>query len=216
MTLHLAVGNKNYSSWSLRPWLAMKVAGIDFQETVIPLYGPGSKEAILQFSPAGKVPVLRDGNITVWDSLSILEYLAEKFPDKVLWPRDPRARALARSVSAEMHAGFAALRRECMMNVRRAVGAIALSDEANADIARVDAIWADCRDRFGARGPFLFGPFGAADAIYAPVVSRFEVYAVSVSATAKAYMDAIRALPAWRDWCAAAAQEPWRIDKFEI
>src|SRR4051794_35987064 len=176
----LVIGNKNYSSWSLRPWIAMKVCGIGFDETVIPLYEPASRERILEVSPTGKVPALIDGDIRVWESLAILDYLAERHPGAGLWPKDQAARAHARSVAAEMHAGFAALRRHCPMNMRRPVKARELTAEAAADVARIDHLWTQCRTRFGAGGPFLFGAFGAADAMFAPVVSRLHTYDIGV------------------------------------
>ncbi|MBI1204822.1 MAG: glutathione S-transferase [Rhodopseudomonas sp.] len=211
MALTLVIGNKNYSSWSLRPWIAMKAAGIAFDEVVIPLYEPGSAEEIAKYSPAGKVPILIDGDWAVWDSIAILEYLAERFPDAGLWPADPRARALARSVSAEMHGGFQPLRQACTMNLWLPVKARPQSEAVLANVARIDALWCDCRARFGqkAGGPFLFGTFGAADAMYAPVVARFHTYGLPVSATARAYMDAVMATSAWREWYDAAMQETW-------
>ena len=215
MSLKLVIGNKNYSSWSMRPWIALKTADIPFDEEVISLYVPGSREQILRWSPGGTVPALIDGDVRVWESLAILEYLAEIFPDAGLWPGDKATRAHARAVSCEMHAGFVPLRRECSMNMGRPPGARALSAEAQADIARVDALWTDCRARFGAGGPFLFGRFSAADAMYAPVVSRFETYAVDVSAVSRAYMQAVAALPAWTEWRRAALTETWVIPKFE-
>lgn len=208
MALRLIIGNKNYSSWSLRPWLAMKVAGIAFEETLIPLDAPDFKVRLTASGGAGKVPMLIDGDTCVWESLAILEYLAEKFPLAGLWPREMAARAHARAIAAEMHAGFAALRRRLPMNVRRPVITRAL-DEATADVARIDSIWSACRARFGARGPFLYGAFGAADAMYAPVVSRFRTYAVEVSPAACDYMRAHMELPAWREWLDAARGEPW-------
>src|SRR5256886_1695424 len=176
----LVIGNKNYSSWSLRPWIAMKVLGIAFDEVRIPLYRPGSKEQILRYSPAGRVPILRDGDTVVWDSLAILEYLAERHPQ--LWPADPAQRAKARSVSAEMHSGFAKLREHMSMNTRKRYPGKGRTPEVLADIARIDAIWAE------ATGPFLFGAFTAADAMYAPVVLRFRTYEVDVQN--KKYLDA--------------------------
>jgi glutathione S-transferase len=173
MGLQLVIGNKNYSSWSFRPWLAMKVARIAFEETVIPLDAPDFKSRLTALSGAGKVPVLIEGDTRVWESLAILEYLAEKFPEASLWPRDAQARAHARAISAEMHAGFQALRRELPMNMRRPVKPHPLAVDAAADVARIEVIWSDCRRRFGQGGPFLHGAFGAADAMYAPVVSRF-------------------------------------------
>src|ERR1700689_1059754 len=182
MALHLIIGNKNYSSWSLRPWLAMKAAGIAFEETVISLEAKDFKARVAALSGAGRVPVLIDGEVRVWESLAILEYLAEKFPAAGLWPHHAAARAHARAVAPEMHAGFVPLRRQLPMNVWRPVKHRALDSEAAGNVARIDAIWSDCRARFGAGGPFLFGAFGAADAMYAPVVWRFRTYAVKVSA----------------------------------
>ncbi len=216
MALHLVIGNKNYSSWSLRPWIALKVAGIPFDETVIPLYEAGSRERILAFSPTGKVPVLIDGSVHVWESLAILEYLAERFPAGRFWPEDRTARAHARSVASEMHAGFAPLRRHCPMNMWRPAKPYPLTPEAAADVARIDALWTDCRRRFGAAGPFLFGHFTAADAMYAPIVSRFHTYGVEVGAAARAYMNAVMALPAWSEWRAAALREPWVMKGNEV
>jgi glutathione S-transferase len=209
MALTLIIGNKNYSSWSLRPWIAMKAAGIAFDEKVIPLYEPGSREQVLRYSPAGKVPVLIDGDLAVWETLAILEYLAEKFPAAQLWPQDARARGQARAVASEMHAGFTALRRACPMNLWLPVKPRPQGDEVMADVARIEALWSDCRARFGKAGPFLFGAFGAGDAMYAPVVARFHNYGIAVGRPARAYMDAVMALPAWKEWCAAAMTEPW-------
>ena len=207
MALLLLIGNKNYSSWSLRPWIGMKAAGIPFDETVISLDAPDFKPRLAKLSGTGKVPVLIDGDTHVWESLAILEYLAEKLPHAGLWPADPRARAHARAIAAEMHGGFAALRGECPMNFWRPVKRRELSADALANVARIDAMWSECRLRYG--GPFLFGPFGAADAMYAPVVSRFHTYAVEVGERSRAYMDAVMALPAWREWKEAALKEPW-------
>src|SRR5712671_7527527 len=207
MALHLTLGNKNYSSWSFGPWIALKVAAIPFAETVIPIYYPGSREKFLALSPAGKVPILQDGDVTVWESLAILEYVAEKFPDAGLWPRDAAARAHARTIASEMHAGFVPLRRQCPMNMWRPVKKLELSPETAANVARIDAMWSDCRARFGNGGPFLFGGFGAADAMYAPVVSRFHTYEVDLPAACRAYSDTVLALPALREWIAAAERE---------
>ena len=216
MTLHLTIGNKNYSSWSFRPWLALKVADIPFEETVIPIYEPGSKEKFLERSPAGKVPILQDGIIAVWESLAILEYLAEKFPDAALWPQDAAARAHARAIASEMHAGFMPLRRQCPMNMWRPVKKLELNVETAANVARIDAMWSNCRARFGGDGPFLFGHFSAADAMYAPVVSRFHTYGIEVSAGPSAYMQAMMALPAWQEWYAAALKEEWVLKEDEV
>lgn len=213
--LKLVLGNKNYSSWSMRPWLAMRVGGIRFSETVVPIYQDGSKDEILKYSPSGKVPVLIDAGRAIWDSLSIIEYVAERHPDAHLWPEDALLRAEARSISAEMHGGFLPLRRQCGMNMHRPPALKAIDDDARADIARIQAIWTRCRAAHAVKGPFLFGRFSAADAMYAPVVSRFETYCIEVSPAVKAYMDAIRALPAWAEWRGAALAETWRIARFE-
>ena len=190
MALHLVIGNKTYSSWSFRPWLAMKVAGIAFEETLISLDAPDFKKRLLAISGAGKVPVLIDGETHVWESLAILEYLAEKFPAAGLWPREPAARANARAIASEMHAGFQALRQQLPMNIQRPIIPREIDAEAAADVARIEAIWSECRSRYGKGGPFLYGAFGAADAMYAPVVSRFHTYAIKVSDTTRAYMNA--------------------------
>jgi glutathione S-transferase len=155
------------------------------------------------------VPVLIDGDRAVWETLAILEYLAEKFPAAQLWPQDARARGQARAVASEMHAGFTALRRACPMNLWLPVKPRPQGDEVMADVARIEALWSDCRARFGKAGPFLFGAFGAGDAMYAPVVARFHNYGIAVGRPARAYMDAVMALPAWKEWCAAAMTEPW-------
>jgi len=216
MTLKLVIGNKNYSSWSMRPWLAMRAAGIPFEEIFIPLYtGQADKDRLLSFSRSGKVPALIDDDLTIWDSLAIIEYLAERFPEAKLWPQDRAARAHARSVSAEMHSGFLPLRNECGMNLHRPVGSIALSEDARANIARVEEIWSDCRERYGRQGPFLFGAFSGADAMYAPVVHRFRTYAVKVGPIVRAYMETMMALPAFKEWTEAGLEETIIIDKFE-
>jgi glutathione S-transferase len=203
----LIIGNKNYSSWSFRPWIAMKVAGIAFEERLISLNDPEFKRAIASVSQNGRVPAIDDDGVHVWESLAILEYLAEKFPQAGLWPADPPARAHARAIASEIHGGFGALRNECPMNFWRPVKRRDLTPDARADVARIDAMWSECRARYG--GPFLFGAFGAADAMYAPVVSRFHTYAVEVGEGSRAYMNAVMALPAWREWKEAALKEPW-------
>jgi glutathione S-transferase len=219
--MKLVIGNKAYSSWSLRPWIAMKQLGISFEEVLIPLQQPGTKTEILKHTPNGLVPALVDGDITVFETIAILEYLNEHHAKGSLWPQDRAARAHARSVAAEMHGGFAAFRRDCPFNIRRAVKTHVPSPDGLKAAERIDAIWQDCRARFGQSkegggGPFLFGAFTAADAMYAPVVNRFHVYDVPRSATAQAYMDAIMALPAWREWASAAAAEPWVIASSEV
>jgi glutathione S-transferase len=216
MELKLIIGNKNYSSWSLRPWIAMKVAGIAFEEEVISLSATDFKARVGKVSGTGKVPALVDGDVRVWESLAILEYLAEKYPRARLWPSDPAPRALARAIAAEMHAGFSPLRRHLPMNMWRPVMPRQLTPEVKANVRRIEEIWIDCRTRYGKGGPFLFGPFGAADAMYAPVVARFCTYAVEVAETARAYMDAVMALPAWGEWRAAALVEPWVLAEDEV
>ena len=219
MPLRLIIGNKNYSSWSLRPWLAMKTAGITFEETLIPLGAPDFRAKVTALSSGegrGSVPVLLDGEVCVWESLAILEFLAEKFPQAGLWPAREDARAYARAISAEMHSGFQPLRRHLPMNLRRPVKPRALDAAVMADVARIDAIWSECRARFGAGGAFLFGGFGAADAMYAPVAWRFHTYAVEVSATARDYMRAVIALPASVEWREAARHESWVLEHDEV
>jgi len=216
MTLKLVIGNKNYSSWSMRPWLALRANHIAFEEVFIPLYtGDADKQRILGFTRSGKVPALIDGDVTVWDSLAIIEYLAERFPDARLWPEDRASRAHARSVSAEMHSGFMALRNECAMNLHRPIRSVALSQDARANIARMQEIWLECRQRYGKLGPFLFGTFGAADAMFAPVVYRFRTYAIDVVPEAQAYMDTMMALPAVDEWTKAGLAETLLIDRVE-
>ena len=213
--MKLILGNKNYSSWSWRPWIAMKVAGLAFDEEVISLNAPDFKQRLLQVSGTGKVPTLVDGDIHVWESLAILEYVAEKFPQAKLWPSDPAARAHARAIANEMHAAFLPLRRKCPMNLWRPVKKLALDDETLANVRRIDTMWTDCRARFGAGGPFLFGHFTVADAMYVPVVSLFHTYAVDLGPASRAYVQAIMALPAWTEWRTAALKEPWELPEDE-
>jgi glutathione S-transferase len=216
MALRLVIGNKNYSSWSFRPWIAMKAAGIPFSETVISLDDPEFKQQVTRISGTGKVPALADGEVHVWESLAILEYLAERFPQAQLWPPDAAARAHARALAAEMHAGFVPLRRHCPMNMWRPVKPRELPADVAANVRRIDAMWTECRARFGKGGAFLFGTFGAADAMYAPVVSRFHTYGIEVGGTSSAYMAAVMALPAWREWREAAVKEPWVLPADEV
>ncbi len=211
MKLH--IGNKSYSSWSLRPWLLLTHAGIPFEERVIPLDQSSSAADIAAVSGAGRVPVLVDGSLTVWDSLAICEYLAERFPEKALWPRDAAARAVARAVSAEMHSGFTALRSACPFKVRETI-AYAPSPEVQADVRRITAVWEDCRQRFGGGGPFLFGGFSIADAYYAPVVSRFRTYGMALSGASAAWADAVWSLPAYERWRQGAAAETWSMARY--
>jgi glutathione S-transferase len=215
MTIELLIGNKNHSSWSLRPWLALEHAAIPYREKVIELYREGSRKTILSWSPMGKVPVIRDGKVVVWDSLSILEYLAETFPEAALWPEGKAARAHARSVSAEMHSSFRALRIEMPMDIRAMKPDLPMSDEALADAARVDEIWSDCRTRYDTVGPFLFGGFSIADAMYAPVVFRFRSYGYTPSPLAQSYMALMLNLPAMKKWEEAALKEPWVNENLE-
>jgi glutathione S-transferase len=216
MSLQLVIGNKNYSSWSMRPWLALRANHIAFEEVFIPLYtGEADKKRILSFTHSGKVPALIDGDVTIWDSLAIIEYLAEKFPEALIWPEDRARRAHARSISAEMHSGFMALRNECGMNLHRPVGAIELSADARANIARIEQIWIECRERYGKSGPFLFGAFGGADAMFAPVVHRFRTYAIEVGPGARDYMNTMMALPAFQEWTQAGLAETLLIERLE-
>lgn len=211
----LVIGNKNYSSWSLRPWLLLRYFEIPFEEVYIPLYTPGSVNEIARYSPSGLVPALKDGELMVWDSLAIGEYLNERFPSLGMWPEDKVERALARSVSAEMHAGFSALRQAMSMNIRARRPGRGRTKESLADIERVIGIWSDCRERNRAKGAFLFGRFTIADAMFAPVVLRFQTYEVPLVGDARTYADAILALPAMQEWIAAAATEQERIAMFE-
>jgi glutathione S-transferase len=216
MTLKLAIGNKNYSSWSMRPWLALRANDIAFEEIFIPLYtGAADKQRILDVTRSGKVPALVDGDITVWDSLSIIEYLAERFPQARLWPEERADRAHARSISAEMHSGFMALRNECPMNLHRPIKPVALSDDARGNIARVQQIWSECRQRHGKSGPFLFGSFGGADAMFAPVVYRFHTYAIEVTPDVADYMKTMLAQPAVAEWTRAGLAETLVIERAE-
>jgi glutathione S-transferase len=216
MALKLVIGNKNYSSWSMRPWLALRANNIEFEEVFIPLYtGAAGKHRILDITRSGKVPVLVDGDVTVWDSLAIIEYVAEKFPERRLWPVEPAQRARARSISAEMHSSFAGLRNECGMNLHRPIGAIELSADARANVDRIQEIWTECRERYGKYGPFLFGAFGAADAMFAPVVHRFRTYAIAVTPIVQRYVETMMALPAFQEWTNAGLAETLVIEKFE-
>ena len=214
ITIYL--GNRNYSSWSLRPWLVLKQTGAPFDEEVIPLSEPTTRSTVLRFSPSGRVPALKHNELTVWDSLAICEYLAETFPAAKLWPEDKAARAVARAVSAEMHSGFAALRDHLPMNMRSSFPNRGVTPEVQADINRITAIWRDCRKRFGANGPFLFGGFTIADAMYAPVVSRFRTYKIELEEETQAYTDAVWALPALQEWLTAAKNEPMIIESAEF
>ncbi len=215
----LVLGNKNYSSWSVRAWLAAKQTGALFEEIIIPLDQIETATAIAAHSPSGKVPVLKTNDLVIWDSLAIVEYLAERYPSAHLWPVAADARATARAVSAEMHAGFQALRSQHAMNVRAAKPTRTRSAELEAEIRRTTILWSECRRRFGTnaipQGPFLFGAWSAADAFYAPVVSRFVTYGVAVEGLCRDYMDAVLETPFVREWFAAAKAEPWTMPKFD-
>ena len=214
--LTLVIGNKNYSSWSLRPWMALSMAGIPFDEEVIQLDQPGTKAKITAHSKAGRVPILRHGKITVWESLAILEYLADVFPEKNLWPKTRAARALARAISSEMHAGFSPLRNECPMNLRRPRKPVTMSDAASANIERIENMWRECRANFGKSGKFLFGKFCNADSMFAPVVTRFDTYAIKVAKDTRQYMDNVLATPAFKRWKKDALKETWIIPHDEV
>jgi len=216
MSLTLVIGNKNYSSWSLRPWLVLKVFDIPFEEIVIPLYGAASRPALLSYSPAGKVPTLLHDGAPIWDSLAIVEYLAELHPDRAIWPRSGEARALARSLACEMHSGFGVLRHDCPMNLHRPPAALEPRESRAAELARLDAALSDARARYGEGGAFLFGDFGAADAMFAPVAARIDTYALPASPALRGWIEAVKALPAWREWETAALSEPWVLERFEI
>jgi glutathione S-transferase len=216
--MKLIIGNKNYSSWSLRGWLACKQSGLSFEEITVPLYGEGWDEQKRQDNLApssGKVPILWDGEAVVWDSLAIVDYLADKVGRDRFWPKADDARAMARSMSAEMHSSYLALRRQCPMNIRRRVEDHVLDDEARANVVRILTLWAEARARFGQGGPFLFGPFSAADIVYAPVVSRFITYSVGVPGFAVAYMQAVWEHEWLQAWVDAAEAEEWTIEQFE-
>jgi glutathione S-transferase len=213
--LTLVIGNKNYSSWSLRPWILMRHVGLDFRELLVPLYEPGSRDELEKHSPSGRVPALRHGEIRVWESLAICEYVAELTGRG--WPREPEARAVARSICSEMHSGFVNLRSEWPMNARARNRHAPMTPSLEADIDRVEEIWNDCRRRFGkSGGPWLFGEYSAADAMYAPVVLRFNTYGAPVSETARWYMAAVIEDPMLQEWLRAAHDEPWTIESSEI
>ena len=203
--MKLVIGDRNYSSWSLRPWLALKQCGLPFEEAIIRLREPGTKAEILKHSPSGKVPCLIDGDVVIWDSLAICEYLAEKFP--TLWPASSKVRAEARSVCAEMHSGFSALRHSMPMEIHASKPFDGRTAEVAADIARIVGIWENCRKRFAQNGPFLFGHFTNADAMFAPVVWRFLTYAIELPPASRAWVEAMCALPAMQEWRAAAVAE---------
>jgi glutathione S-transferase len=211
----LVIANKLYSSWSLRPWLLLKQLGIAFDEIVIPLDRPTTKAEILKRSPAGKVPILIDGDVTVWESLAIVEYVGDAYGAAV-WPANRKARAMARAVASEMHAGFQALRSACPMNLGKKFPKRDRGEAVAQNVARFDAIVRDARERFGQGGPFLFGAFSAADAMYAPLVTRLETYSIPVPGPTRAYMHAILSLPSFVEWRRAALQETWTVADDEV
>lgn len=208
MSLTLVIGNKNYSSWSLRPWLLLRQFGLAFDEIKLPLDTPEFYVRLQQYSPAGRVPVLLDGGLSVWDSLAICEYLNERYLDGRGWPADQAACARARAISAEMHSGFSALRNALPMNCRKRVPTPALDADVQRDIARIRSIWHEARTQHVGQGAFLFGKFSIADAMYAPVAVRFASYAIELGAIERDYLDTLLTLPAMREWFAEAATEP--------
>ncbi len=210
--LKLIIANKNYSSWSMRPWVLLKHFGIPFEESIILLGQDDTAAKIAAVSPSGRVPALSDGDVVIWDSLAICEYVAEKFPQSAMWPQDSKVRARARSLVAEMHSGFTALRNDCTMNIRRRTS-VTLSDAANADVARINALWQNALQTSG--GPFLFGDFSIADAFYAPVVTRFQTYSLPTTTANLAYMQRVLAAPGMREWVAEALVEPAVVAKYE-
>ncbi|MBO6506444.1 MAG: glutathione S-transferase family protein [Kordiimonadaceae bacterium] len=212
----LVIGNKNYSSWSLRGWLALKHAGLEFEEIKIDLYTPESKPELLKHSPTGMVPLLKHGDVRVWDSLAIIDYCARLAPDKFWWPESDAAYAYARSITSEMHSGFFALRNHAPMNLRAHFAGLDLSEEVEADVRRIEALWTEAREAYGAKGDFLFGEFSAADMLYAPVVHRFNSYGIEVNDTCKAYMVAVLRQSFMQEWAAAAAEETAIIVAGEI
>lgn len=213
--MKLYIGNKNYSSWSFRVWLTLKTHNIPFEEDLRPFDVENEYADFFEFAPHGKVPVLQDGDTLVWESLAILEYLAEKYPDRRLWPSDRNARARARSVANEMHSGFMALRAACPMNMRRRLEPIQNDRHIDKDVARIESIWSECLSDYG--GPFLFGDtFTIADGMYAPVVNRLRVYQLSDHTDVIRYIDAMRSLPAWKSWAEASAAETWVVDIDEV
>ena len=214
--LTLVIGNKNYSSWSLRPWLLMKQFGLQFDEIRIPLYTPNTRSQLQKYSPTGKVPVLLHGHETVWDSLAICEYLAETFPQQHYWPEDKSARIFARSISAEMHSGFEILRQNMSMNCRTKYPGKGSVPGLQEDINRITSIWQECRQKFGGNGKFLFNNFTIADAMFAPVVVRFIMYDVQVNPVSRDYVESILSLPAMQEWITAAKLETEVISEFEV
>lgn len=212
--MRLLIGNKNYSSWSLRPWLVLKHFAIPFDEEFVPLHGEGWKENMVSRTPTGQVPVLIDGDLVIPETIAIIEYIADAHPNKPVWPGDIASRALARAASAEMHAGFKALRAAAPMNLRAAHPGRVDYDGIKADMRRLEVLWGELMARSG--GPYLFGDFSAADAMFAPVATRLRTYDIPVSALTASYVEAIYDLPAFREWYEAAIKEPWIVQEDEI
>ncbi|WP_162653167.1 glutathione S-transferase family protein [Lentilitoribacter sp. Alg239-R112] len=209
----LYIGNKNYSSWSFRPWIGLKVAGIEFEEKLVPFEMAAGNPKFKEFSPTGKVPVLVDGDLVVAESLAILDHVARKFPEKNLWPSDERVRTLAMAASCEMLGGFSAIRNQCPMNLRRPIKRLEQDAALAKDVARIETLWIENLNKFG--GDFLFGKFSIADAMFAPVVNRLEVYALTSNVQIRAYMERVKSLAAWQEWEAAGIKEPWIVEEDE-
>lgn len=214
--LTLAIGNKAYSSWSLRPWILLSEFGIPFAEDFIPLDTPEFAPRVAAYGAGKTVPILKDGDVVVWESLAIMDYVAELDPARAIWPRERAARAFARAIAAEMHSGFGALRNACPMNIRKQFPAKDRGVAVAQDVARITDLWGQARRRFGAQGPFLFGAFSAADAMYAPVVARFQTYSIAVNDEIRAYMNAVLTTPSFRRWHEAALAEPYVVAADEV
>jgi len=211
----LVIANKCYSSWSLRPWLLMKQLGVPFEEITIPLDLPDTRAKVLKHSPAGKVPILIDGDVAVWESIAIMDHVGEAYGAPV-WPEERRARAMARSVAAEMHSGFSALRSACPMNLGKKFAQKDRGEAVARDVARFSEVVHQARERVGTGGPFLFGAFSAADAMYAPLATRLDTYSFALDATTQAYVDTILSLPAFQEWRSAAMKEEWIVEADEV
>jgi glutathione S-transferase len=216
--MKLVIANKCYSSWSMRPWLLMRAKGIPFIEVLVPFHTPEFNAAVIERAGggAGKVPTLADDGTIVWESLAIMEYLAERFPDAGIWPKDATARAHARAAASEMHAGFRALRSACSMNLGKVFAARDRGAEVDRDVVRITALWREARQRFGGDGAFLYGAFSAADAMFAPVATRLASYSIAVDGISQAYMNALFALPAFVEWRQAALAERWLVPEDEV
>ena len=212
--LKLVIANKLYSSWSLRPWLVLRAFAIPFEEVVIPLRQADSRARVLAVSPSGKVPALIDADQTIWESMAIIEYIAERFPGLAIWPKDRKARAHARSISNEMHSGFQPLRQGCPMDAGKRYKTPEISEAMKANIDRIETIWAEARNTFGGGGPYLYGAFSAADAMYAPIALRLDGYSIPVSAGTRRYIDSVLCHPGVVQWRAAALKEPWTIPDY--